>query len=400
VLFIDLDRFKLINDTLGHQVGDELLQIVARRLQRCARGSDTVARLGGDEFVLILNAPPVGDPTGRTLELLMQAISEPCQVARREYNLTCSVGVALYPEDGPDAETLLKHADTALYRAKDSGRNNAQFFTRELTAQLAQRVELESKLRRALELQQFELYFQPRVDLASGRMVGAEALVRWNLPGEGLVLPSRFIPLAEETGLIVSLGSWVLREACRQLRAWIDEGLEPGSVSVNVSAQQFRSGELPDLVAQVLAETGIEPAALELEITESVLMQDAARFLDMINRIKQLGVRISIDDFGTGYSSLAYLRRFPVDHLKIDRSFVADMAHSQDDAIIVRSIIALGHALGLQVVAEGVESAEQLQLLRASDCDEVQGFHLGRPGPADEYRRLLRAAVAETRNEF
>jgi len=314
--------------------------------------------------------------------------------------MTCSIGAALYPDDGLDAETLLKHADTALYRAKDSGRNNAQFFTRELTAQLAQRVELENKLRRALELQQFELYFQPRVDLASGRMVGAEALVRWNLPGEGLVLPSRFIPLAEETGLIVSLGSWVLREACRQLRAWIDEGLEPGSVSVNVSAQQFRSGELPDLVAQVLAETGIEPAALELEITESVLMQDAARFLDMINRIKQLGVRISIDDFGTGYSSLAYLRRFPVDHLKIDRSFVADMAHSQDDAIIVRSIIALGHALGLQVVAEGVESAEQLQLLRASDCDEVQGFHLGRPGPADEYRRLLRAAVAETRNEF
>ncbi len=400
VLFIDLDRFKLINDTLGHQVGDELLQIVARRLQRCARGSDTVARLGGDEFVVILNAPPGGDPTGRTLELLMQAVSEPCRVAGREYNMTCSIGAALYPDDGLDAETLLKHADTALYRAKDSGRNNAQFFTRELTAQLAQRVELESKLRRALELQQFELYFQPRVDLASGRMVGAEALVRWNLPGEGLVLPSRFIPLAEETGLIVSLGSWVLREACRQLRAWIDEGLEPGSVSVNVSAQQFRSGELPDLVAQVLAETGIEPAALELEITESVLMQDAARFLDMINRIKQLGVRISIDDFGTGYSSLAYLRRFPVDHLKIDRSFVADMAHSQDDAIIVRSIIALGHALGLQVVAEGVESAEQLQLLRASDCDEVQGFHLGRPGPADEYRRLLRAAVAETRNEF
>jgi len=400
VLFIDLDRFKLINDTLGHQVGDELLQIVAKRLQRCTRGSDTVARLGGDEFVLILNAPPGGDPTGRTLELLMQAVSDPCNVGGREYNLTCSIGVALYPDDGLDAETLLKHADTALYRAKDSGRNNVQFFTRELTAQLAQRLELEGKLRRALELQQFELYFQPRVDLASGRMVGAEALLRWNLPGEGVVLPSRFIPLAEETGLIVSLGSWVLRAACRQLRAWQDEGLDPGAVSVNVSAQQFQSGELPALVAQVLAETGIVPSSLELEITESVLMQDASRFLEMINQIKRQGVRISIDDFGTGYSSLAYLRRFPVDHLKIDRSFVADMAHSEDDATIVRSIIALGHALGLQVVAEGVESAEQLQLLRASECDEVQGYHLGRPGPADEHRQRLRAAVAETLTGF
>jgi diguanylate cyclase (GGDEF)-like protein/PAS domain S-box-containing protein len=385
VIFIDLDRFKLINDTVGHQIGDELLKIIAARLRLCVRGADTVARQGGDEFVLVSNCLPGPHPAGRTLEMLTQAVSEPCHAGGREYNLTCSVGVALFPDDGHDAGTLLKHADSALYRAKESGRDNVQYFTREMTAKLAQRLELEGKLRRALEREQFELYFQPRVDLVSGAIVGAEALVRWRLPEEGLVLPDRFIPLAEETGLIVPLGNWVLRAACVQLKRWLDAGLRPGIISVNISAQQFRSGDLPTTVAIILAETGVSAEHLEFEITESAAMHDAPRLLEMLNELKALGLRISIDDFGTGYSSLAYLRRFPVDHLKIDRSFVSDMAHNADDATIVRSIIALGHALGLQVVAEGVESAEQLQLLKRSNCDEVQGFHLGRPMPAADF---------------
>jgi diguanylate cyclase (GGDEF)-like protein/PAS domain S-box-containing protein len=390
VIFVDLDRFKLINDTLGHQVGDELLQIIARRLQLCVRGADTIARQGGDEFVLVTSGAPGKYPAGRTLELITQAVAEPCTVGGREYQLTCSIGVALYPQDGRDAETLLKHADSALYRAKDNGRNNIQFFTRELTARLAQRLELEGRLRRALEREQFELYFQPRVDLGSGRIVGAEALLRWHCPEQGLILPGHFVPLAEETGLIVPLGSWVLRAACQQLRAWLDAGLDPGIVSVNISAEQFRSGDLPATVAAILAATGVAAGHLELEITESAVMHDAPRLLEMLNELKWLGLRISIDDFGTGYSSLAYLRRFPVDHLKIDRSFVSDLAHSAGDSTIVRSIVALGHSLGLRVVAEGVESAEQLELLQQIHCDEVQGFHLGRPMPAAEFAIRLR----------
>jgi diguanylate cyclase (GGDEF)-like protein/PAS domain S-box-containing protein len=393
VVFVDLDHFKLINDTLGHHVGDELLQTMAQRLQVCARDYDTVARVGGDEFVLLLNSRGPTDPLAQHLERILALVAEPWMREQREFRVTASVGVALYPEDGGDPQTLLRHADSALYRAKDSGRNNFQFFTSELTTLMTQRLDMEGKLRRALERDQFELHYQPRIDLDTGRVVGAEALVRWRLPEEGLIQPSRFIPLAEETGLVVPLGTWVMRHACEQMRRWQTEGLPLASVSVNVSAQQFRQGDLVHTVAQALTATGLAPRHLELELTESMMMQDVPQLIQMLHELKRLGVRISIDDFGAGYSSLGYLKRFPVDHLKIDRSFVLDIATDPDDAAIVRSIIALGHALGLRVVAEGVETAEQLSFLKRNECDEVQGFHLGRPVPAAELGALIRGLI-------
>ncbi|MFI4913628.1 MAG: putative bifunctional diguanylate cyclase/phosphodiesterase [Steroidobacterales bacterium] len=393
VVFVDLDHFKLINDTLGHHIGDELLKSMAQRLGSCARDYDTVARVGGDEFVLLLNAHASTDPIGHSLEKILAVVAQPWATAQREFHLTCSIGVAMYPQDGGDPQTLLKHADSALYRAKDNGRNNFQFFTSELTTLMTQRLDMENKLRRALERNQFELHYQPRIDLTSGLIVGAEALVRWRLPGEGLIPPSRFISLAEETGLIVPLGSWVMRQACAQVRAWQTEGLSLGAVSVNVSAQQFRQGDLARTVNDALEDTGLDAAHLELELTESMMMQDAPQLILMLNDLKRRGVKISIDDFGTGYSSLGYLKRFPVDHLKIDRSFVLDIATDPDDAAIVRSIIALGHALGLRVVAEGVETAEQVEFLKHNQCDEVQGFHLGRPVAQDEFRRLIWAQL-------
>ena len=393
VVFVDLDQFKLINDTLGHHIGDELLKTMAQRLSSCARDYDTVARVGGDEFVLLLSSHGEADPIGHSLEGILAAVAHPWTHDRREFHLTCSLGVALYPNDGTDPQTLLKHADTALYRAKEAGRNNFQFFTSELTARMTQRLDMEGKLRRALERDQFELHYQPRIDLRSGLMVGAEALLRWRLPGEGLVLPGRFIPLAEETGLIVPLGTWVMRQACLQLRAWQAQGLSLGRISVNVSPQQFRYGNLVSTVSEVLAETGLSAQFLELELTESSMMRDAPTLIGMLNQLKRLGVQISIDDFGTGYCNLGYLKRFPVDHLKIDRSFVSDLASDADDAAIVRSIVVLGHALGLRVVAEGVESSQQLDFLRQCACDEVQGFHLGRPLAEGEFRRLIRAQI-------
>jgi diguanylate cyclase (GGDEF)-like protein/PAS domain S-box-containing protein len=393
VVFVDLDHFKLINDTLGHHVGDELLQTMAQRLRVCARDYDTVARVGGDEFVLLLNSRGGTDPLAHHLERILALVSEPWMRGQREFRLTASVGVALYPDDGGDPQTLLKHADSALYRAKDSGRNNIQFFTSELTTLMTQRLDMESKLRRALQREQFELHYQPRIDLNAGRVIGVEALVRWRLPEEGLIQPSRFIPLAEETGLIVPLGTWVMRRACEQMRSWQAGGLPLASVSVNVSAQQFRQSDLVRTVAQTLETAGLAPECLELELTESMMMQDVPQLIRMLHELKRLGVRISIDDFGAGYSSLGYLKRFPVDHLKIDRSFVLDIATDPDDAAIVRSIIALGHALGLRVVAEGVETAEQMSFLKRNQCDEVQGFHLGRPLPAAELEELIRGRM-------
>ncbi|HEY5808251.1 MAG TPA: EAL domain-containing protein [Povalibacter sp.] len=389
VVFVDLDRFKFINDSLGHHVGDELLRAMAERLKASVRDSDTVARLGGDEFVLLISGQRDPDSVAVVLERMLSDISQPWTIAQGDFNVTCSIGVALYPDDGDTADTLLKHADTAMYRAKEKGRNNFQFFTAELNALITQRLELENKLRRALERQQFELYYQPRVDLHTRRIVGAEALIRWQVSEHEIVPPARFIPVAEEIGLITPIGKWVLRTACAQNKAWQEAGMQPFVVSVNVSARQFRQDNFAQTVADVLRETGLDARYLEIELTESAVMHDAEQFIAALRELNQLGVQISLDDFGTGYSSLSYLKRLPVDRLKVDRSFVQDIATDTDDAMIVRAIITLGHNLGLKVVAEGVETEQQLEFLRSNHCDELQGYYFASPMPVGEFARTV-----------
>jgi diguanylate cyclase (GGDEF)-like protein/PAS domain S-box-containing protein len=386
VAFIDLDRFKFINDSLGHHIGDELLKCIAKRLISCVRDIDTVARLGGDEFVILIS-DQAGNPDslGKMMERILSVVAEPWLIAQGEFNVTASVGVARYPDDGADAQTLLKHADTAMYRAKDKGRNGVQFFTNDLNVRMIENLEMESKLRRALEREQFLLHYQPRIDLRSGACVGAEALIRWQVSPQEVISPSRFIPLAEETGLIVPIGRWVLETACRQNKTWQDMGLAPMVVSVNVSARQFHQDDFVQTVVAVLQKTGLEARYLEIELTESMVMHDAEKLVAMLDELKRIGVQMSVDDFGTGYSSLSYLKRFPVDRLKIDRSFVQDLMSDSDDATIVRTIIALGHNLGLHIVAEGVETAEQRDFLRQNGCDEAQGYFFGRPGPNADF---------------
>jgi diguanylate cyclase (GGDEF)-like protein/PAS domain S-box-containing protein len=389
VAFVDLDRFKFINDSLGHHVGDELLKAVAARLKACVRDCDTVARLGGDEFVLLINGHTGPEDVRQLMDKMLASVAQPWIIEQGEFLVSCSIGVALHPDDGEQALTLLKHADSAMYRAKDSGRNNFQFFTRELNALMTEQLELETHLRRALERNQFVLRYQPRVNLATGQIVGAEALLRWRIPQRGTIPPLRFIALAEETGLIVPIGKWVLQTACAQNKAWQDAGLAPIVVSVNVSARQFRHESLVQTVAEALKSTGLEPRYLELELTESMVMHDAPQVVAMLDELKELGVKIAVDDFGTGYSSLSYLKRFPVDRLKVDRSFVEHMITEGDDATIVRAIIALGHNLGLKVVAEGVETAQQARALRAYQCDEAQGFLFSRAVSARDLPRLI-----------
>jgi diguanylate cyclase (GGDEF)-like protein/PAS domain S-box-containing protein len=379
VAFIDLDRFKFINDSLGHHIGDELLKCMAKRLISCVRDIDTVARLGGDEFVVLINDQAGPDSLRKMTERILAVVAEPWLIEQGEFNVTASVGVARYPDDGTDAQTLLKHADSAMYRAKDRGRNGVQFFTNDINVQMIENLEMESKLRRAMERGQFLLHYQPRIDLRSGTCLGAEALIRWQVSPQEIISPDRFIPLAEETGLIVPIGRWVLETACRQNKAWQDEGIGPMVVSVNVSARQLRQDDFVQTVVAVLKETGLEARYLEIELTESMVMHDAERLVAMLDELKLIGVQMSVDDFGTGYSSLSYLKRFPVDRLKIDRSFVQDLMSDTDDATIVRTIIALGHNLGLHVVAEGVETAEQRDFLRQNDCDEAQGYFFGPP---------------------
>jgi diguanylate cyclase (GGDEF)-like protein/PAS domain S-box-containing protein len=389
VVFIDLDRFKYINDSLGHDVGDRLLQGMAERFKSCVREFDTVARLGGDEFVLLLNGQSGPDSVATVLESVLAAVAEPWRHGSRDFDVTCSVGVALYPDDGNDAAALLKHADSAMYRAKEHGRNNFQFFTDDLNLLMKERFELETNLRRALERGEFELHYQPRMDLKTHRTVGCEALIRWRLTGGESVAPSRFIPVAEEIGLIVPIGEWVLRTACAQSRRWQDAGLPPCVVSVNVSPRQFHRDDFIATLTSALRDTGLDPRHLELELTESMVMHDGERMIETLREIKSLGVHIAVDDFGTGYSSLSYLKRFPVDRLKVDRSFVRDIATSTDDAAIVRTIIALGHNLGLKVLAEGVETEAQLAFLKANECDEMQGYHFSKPVTAWRMRKLL-----------
>ncbi|HEX4050633.1 MAG TPA: EAL domain-containing protein [Steroidobacteraceae bacterium] len=390
VVFFDLDRFKFINDTLGHSVGDALLRTVADRLGGCVRECDTVARLGGDEFVVLVNGHGGADTIKTLVDRLIAAVIAPWTIEHGTFNVTCSVGIALYPNDGISAEILLKHADSAMYRAKELGRNSCQFFTTELNEFLTEKQTLQRGLSRALEQQQLQLYYQPRVDLTNARIVGVEALLRWNLPGHGLLDPGRFIPIAEDTGLILPIGRWVLEQACRQNLAWQRQGLPPIPISVNVSAVQFQQQDFVHTVTSILENTELPAKHLELEVTESLLMQDASQLVDRVLQLKAFGISISIDDFGTGYSSLAYLKRFAVDRLKVDRSFIGDLREGTDDAAIARTIIVLGHTLGLRIVAEGVETAGQAVFLRDNGCDEAQGYLFSRPVNASEFEALLR----------
>lgn len=389
MLFLDLDYFKHINDSLGHAVGDQLLQLVAERLAVCVRDTDTVCRQGGDEFVILLAEIEHARDAAPIAEKLLAAFGEPCLIAGHELHVSLSIGISVYPDDGMDADAVMKNADTAMYHAKANGRNNYQFFTTEMNTRAVQRLFIEGNLRRALRQGEFLLYYQPKIDLASGLMIGSEALIRWQDPEHGLVYPKQFVPVAEESGLIVPIGSWVLREACRQVRAWQASGLLAVPVSVNISAVEFRHKDFLEGVALILKETGMLPSYLELELTESILMHDAESSATVLESLKAMGMQLAIDDFGTGYSSLSYLKRFPINTLKIDQSFVRDIAIDPDDASIVSAMIGMGKNLKQRVIAEGVETDEQLAFLRTLRCDEGQGFLLGRPLPADEFARLL-----------
>lgn len=390
VIFLDLDNFKKINDTLGHTVGDMLLKAVANRLRNCVRGGDTVSRLGGDEYILILpNVKEMHDVT-TVAKKLIGLFSTPFLLMGHELYITASIGIALFPSDGDTVDALLKNADAAMYHAKEQGKNNYQFYSEEMNTRVFERMALETSLHRAIRQHEFLLYYQPRVDLRTGRISGVEALVRWNHPEMGLVPPARFIPLAEETGLIVPIGEWVLRTACAQNKAWQDAGLPPLRMAVNLSARQFRQENLIQMVADALAETGLDPRWLELELTESLLMERAEQSVSILRSLADMGIDIAVDDFGTGYSSLGYLKRFPITNLKIDQSFIRDIASDPDDAILVRTIITMAHGLGMKTVGEGVESLEQIDFLYRHGCEEVQGYYFSRPLTADGCEELLR----------
>jgi diguanylate cyclase (GGDEF)-like protein len=399
VVFMDLDHFKFVNDSLGHSTGDLLLKAMAERLRSVLREGDTVGRVGGDEFVLILNDQSNEEIIYRAMQRISATVSEPITIDGKELHCSCSAGISIYPQDGRDVDTLLKNADAAMYRAKEHGRSNFQFYTSEMNERVNERLALENALRRALERQELILHYQQKVSLKSGQIVGAEALVRWLHPEWGLVRPARFIPLAEETGLIVSIGEWVLREACRQSREWMDAGLHPGVVSVNLSVRQFRQEGLVRTVSRILEETRLNPAQLEMELTESMVMGNVDQAIAVLQGLKQLGVALSVDDFGTGYSSLSYLKDLPIDTLKIDRSFVRDIGAGDeaDDGVLAQAIISLGHALHLKVIAEGVETDAQLRFLRRNGCDEAQGFFYGEPVAPGEHARLLEKARRKVR---
>jgi len=394
VLFIDLDRFKIINDTLGHNAGDRLLQEAAERLHECLRDSDTIARQGGDEFVVLL------EDFGQDEQYLvgvarkiLAALARPFVLLGQEVSVSASIGISIYPRDGQEMAVLLKNADIAMYRAKEQGKNTFQFYASESNVHSFERLALENSLRKAIERKEFILHYQAKVDLASNTVVGAEALVRWKHPELGMVPPAQFIPLAEETGLIVAIGEWVLFEACQQNRAWQEAGLALITMGVNLSGGQFRDDNLRNSIAMALAQSGLQPSYLELEITESMIMQNPERAVGILQDFRDMGMSTSIDDFGTGYSSLGYLKRFPLDALKIDRSFVKDVPGDINDSVITQAIIGLAHSLDLKVIAEGVETDAQLSFLRKQGCEQVQGYIFSKPLPAEEFALLLESGV-------
>jgi diguanylate cyclase (GGDEF)-like protein len=389
VMFLDLDYFKQINDTMGHPIGDQLLQEVAVRLRNCVREVDTVSRLGGDEFTILLEELHEARAVGAVAQKIITELGERYLIGEHEVFVTCSIGISLFPGDGDDITTLFKNADTALYRAKEQGRNNYQYYTLELTIRAMERMAMESNLRHALERNELVLYYQPQVDLFSGRIIGMEALVRWQHPEMGLIAPASFIPLAEELGLIIPIGEWVLLTACRRLKAWQDAGIDIVRMAVNISSRQFNQPDLVEVVTAILEETGIAPHCLELELTERILMEDAERAIDVLNRLKALGVQFSIDDFGAGYSSLSYLKQFPIDRIKIDQSFVNNVTSVPEDAAVTQAVISLSHSMNIKAVAEGVETIEQHEFLRSLLCDELQGFYFSHPLPEEEIGALL-----------
>jgi diguanylate cyclase len=390
VLVCDLDRFKLINDSLGHAAGDQLLQEVGKRLLGLVRSVDTVARIGGDEFVLLVTAVKQAKDAEKVAAAAMGALQAPIQVAGIDVHVSPTIGVAFYPGDARSPEALIANADAAMHSAKQSGRGNVQCFAPGMTAGAEEKVQLESDLHAAIALGQFELHYQPKVDTTTGAVRSAEALIRWAHPVRGLIPPSEFIPLAEECGLITTIGEWVIRQACRQARAWQDHQVAALRVSVNLSASQFRGRGLVDTIRRALDDAKLDPRFLEMELTESVVMSDPEDSIAILEQLSAMGVLVSVDDFGTGYSSMSYLRRFPIDKLKIDRVFINDIASRSEDASIVRAIVSLAHSLHLKVVAEGVETGAQLDFLKDVGCDEYQGYHFSRPLPAEEFERLVR----------
>jgi diguanylate cyclase (GGDEF)-like protein/PAS domain S-box-containing protein len=395
VLFLDVDGFKHINDSLGHRIGDKLLQAIAKRVSSCVRGSDTVSRQGGDEFVVLLLEMEQPEGASNSAKRMIQAMAGPHSIDQHDLHVTVSIGVSVYPDDGLDAETLIKNADTAMYQAKENGRQNYQFFKPAMNIRAVERQFIEESLRHALERQEFALHYQPRIDLKTGEITGAEALIRWTHPIRGLISPAQFIPIAEDCGLILPIGKWVLREACKQARAWSDASLPLGTMAVNISAVELRDENFLEGVFAILQDTGLDPQFLELELTESVLMKHADVTASILKTLRARGVQVAVDDFGTGYSSLSYLRKFSIDVLKIDQSFIRQISTIPDETTIVTAVISMGKSLKLRVVAEGVETKAQMAFLQALECDEAQGYYFSPPVPSQRFSKLLESGISE-----
>ena len=393
VLYIDLDHFKQINDSVGHRVGDDVLRSLSLRLKDNIREADTMARLGGDEFTFIIESLQNSNQAATVASKLMVAFQDPFRISGHEFYLTTSIGISLYPQNGGTPHELLKNADAAMFRAKDEGRNTFQYYTEDMTTQAVQRITMESNLRQALEKQELVLYYQPQFCFDTGRLIGMEALIRWPHGERGMIPPGEFIPVAEQTGLIIPLSEWVLRTACSQFSDWMRKDFKPGLIAVNLSGKQSQGEDLLSQVVAILEETGFDPHCLELEITESFIMRETKKFIPILNRFRELGIKLTIDDFGRGYSSMTYLKRLPISKLKLDRSFVKDIPDDPNDAAISRAVIALGKSLNLRVLAKGVETEAQSRFLQTEGCDEGQGYLFGRPLSAAEMTALLRDPI-------